>query len=169
LQALDFWVRNPDYLADELLNEFEAGRMDRHELEMAESILRSDEPDIRRFPMVRWLYGAYEPLDDALAILVSAGLVKLRRQPKSTGVGRHDFYLLHSGHHAVEQLLVQAPPLSWYADRASLVAQIAGDRGGGDLKARQYEQREYGETKLGAEISGIRGRVLERLQRMRAA
>lgn len=26
LQALDFWLRNPDYLADELLNVAEAGR-----------------------------------------------------------------------------------------------------------------------------------------------
>jgi hypothetical protein len=24
LQALDFWLRNPDYLADELLNEYDA-------------------------------------------------------------------------------------------------------------------------------------------------
>ena len=28
LQKLDFWVRNPDYLANELLNDYEAGDRD---------------------------------------------------------------------------------------------------------------------------------------------
>jgi hypothetical protein len=48
LQALDFWMRNPDYLANELLTEFEAGRMDATALHHADNILSSEEPDIRR-------------------------------------------------------------------------------------------------------------------------
>src|SRR5436309_1915411 len=56
LQALDFWMRNPDYLANELLNEFEEARMDGAALETAKSILESEEPELRRFPMVRWFF-----------------------------------------------------------------------------------------------------------------
>jgi hypothetical protein len=52
LQALDFWMRNPDYFADELLNEVDSGRMDSIGIDLALGILDSDEPDLRRYPMV---------------------------------------------------------------------------------------------------------------------
>ena len=53
LQALDFWMRNPDYLANELLTEFEAGG-DPASLVLAQKILDSREPDLRRVPMIRY-------------------------------------------------------------------------------------------------------------------
>lgn len=34
LQALDFWLRNPDYLADELINEVERGHVGASYLEI---------------------------------------------------------------------------------------------------------------------------------------
>src|SRR5687767_13692353 len=47
LQALDFWIRYPDYLANELLNEFETdGSTD--DLELPRRILHDREPDLRR-------------------------------------------------------------------------------------------------------------------------
>ena len=67
LQALDFWLRNPDYLADELVTEVEAGRLDDAYLAVAASLLTDPEPSLRHYPMPRWLFGAYEPLDDAFA------------------------------------------------------------------------------------------------------
>jgi hypothetical protein len=67
LQALDFWPRNPDYLADELVTEVEAGRVDPSYLDVASSLLTDSESLLRHYPMPRWLYGAYEPLDDAFA------------------------------------------------------------------------------------------------------
>ena len=85
LQKLDFWVRNPDFLADELLNEYERGG-DVAFLELAGDILDSDEPEVRRYPMMRFLFGAYEPLDDALAVLRSAHLV-VRRKPAPPAAG----------------------------------------------------------------------------------
>jgi hypothetical protein len=42
-QKLDFWVRNPDFFANELLNEYEQ-RGDVELLRRAEAILDSDEP-----------------------------------------------------------------------------------------------------------------------------
>jgi hypothetical protein len=72
LQALDFWLRNPDYLADELLKRYEAeGDLD--DLTRAGEILDSDEPEVRSYPMLRYLFGAYEPLDEALSVLRSPG------------------------------------------------------------------------------------------------
>jgi hypothetical protein len=47
--------------------------MDRSALKLAVQILESDEPELRRFPMIRWFFGAYEPLDDALAVCVALG------------------------------------------------------------------------------------------------
>lgn len=45
--------------------------------------------------------------------------------------------------------------LKWYEDRAELVSQIAGLRGGDALKKRQYEQRLYAETKRGDFIPAL--------------
>lgn len=166
LQALDFWLRNPDYLADELLNEYGGGRMDRGALTLAGQILESAEPDLRCFPMIRWLFGAFEPLDDALSVLRCAGLIKVRRTGNPSHIARHDYLLLKQGREAVCKLLVMAPALNWYAGRASLVASVAGDRGGRALKDRQYEQAEYASTELGTRIGSIADRVRRRLQEL---
>ncbi len=66
LQKLDFWLRNPDYFANMLLDRFEDGG-DVVLLDHAERILTSEEPEVRRYPMLRYRFGAYEPLDSALS------------------------------------------------------------------------------------------------------
>ncbi|MFF1911008.1 hypothetical protein ACFVYE_05020 [Streptomyces sp. NPDC058239] len=76
LQKLDFWLRYPDYLAYELMNEYETHPDDSGLLDLAEEILGSEEPDLRRFPMLRHRFGAFEELDEALAPLVERGLVR---------------------------------------------------------------------------------------------
>ena len=80
LQKLDFWVRNPDYLANELLNDYEDGDKDPTLLQIAGEILDSEEPELRRYPMLRYLFGAYEDLEDALSILRQADLVIRRKK-----------------------------------------------------------------------------------------
>src|SRR6476469_3040194 len=47
LQAMDFWLRNPDYLADELVSMVEAGTVDPSHLITARSLLDDSEPDLR--------------------------------------------------------------------------------------------------------------------------
>jgi len=123
LQALDFWLRYPDYLANELLGEYEAGRW-AEALGIAQRIMDNDEPRLRRWPMLRWLNGAYEPLDNALAILRACGLLAIHRVGEIT-VARHDYYLLEGAFEQIDLLLQQAPGLQWYADRARLVAELA--------------------------------------------
>ena len=93
LQALDFWMRNPDYLANELLTEFEASG-ERDLLTIAQRIFDDREPDLRRLPMVRYLFGAFEPLDNALAILRAADLIRIKRDGVPGVKIREHLYLL---------------------------------------------------------------------------
>ncbi|MFI5932171.1 hypothetical protein [Actinoplanes sp. NPDC051494] len=164
LQKLDFWVRNPDFLADELLNEFE-----RHgDLEcyrQAAAILDSDEPHVRRYPMLRFLFGAYESLDDALAVLTSTGLVVRRKRGSSARVHRHDYYLTRSGRDAADRILREEPLFGYFVERTRFVARLADGQRGTHLKDRQYEQEEYRNTMIGEHIGSIAPRVRERLDR----
>lgn len=166
LQALDFWLRNPDYLADELLNQVEAGKIDDAEwaLERAEALLQGDEPEISRYPMVRWRFGAWEALDDALGLLYAHGLIDIvpvGEPPEK--IDRWDYYLLSAGREMAAELRTAAADLAWYDERAVVVLAVAGQSSGSQLKALQYAQAEYERTVWKASISGITDRVRERL------
>lgn len=163
LQALDFWMRNPDYLANELLTEFEASG-ERDLLAIAQRIFDDREPDLRRLPMVRYLFGAFEPLDNALAILRAADLIRIKRDGVPGGKIREHLYLLTTaGEDALGRIAAAAPELGWYRDRAGIVARVAGAQGGKALKDRQYLQAEYAGTELSHVIQPITDGVLARL------
>ena len=166
LQALDFWLRNPDYLADELVTEVEAGRLPDSYLQVATALLDDPEPALRHYPMPRWLFGAYEQLDDAFAYLEVYGLAIMRRTPRGN---RNQFFLLPAGVAAGDTLTDATSPLSWYPRQVQLVLTVAGQQTGSELKARQYLQASYADTELGTTIGPIAGRVRERLTRMREA
>jgi hypothetical protein len=163
LQALDFWMRNPDYLADELITEYEKNRAETWALQVAKEIFDSREPTIRRLPMLKWRYGAYEFLDDTLAIMVSRRLVTHRPEAGSQRVREHLYWLMEAGHGVAEQLLHAEDIFSWYADRADVVGWLAGSAGGAALKKRQYEHSEYGSTSPLQAIRSIEDRVRARL------
>ncbi len=163
LQKLDFWVRNPDFFADELLNEFEwCGDIDL--LHQAEAILESEEPEVRRYPMMRFLFGAYEPLDDALAVLRSAHLVVRRKRGSADRVQQHDYYLTRPGRETADCILRDAPAFAYFVDRTRAVAALADGHRGTHLKDRQYQQGEYRDTAIGARIATIAPRVRARLR-----
>lgn len=163
LQALDFWMRNPDYLANELLSDYERER-DPTLLREARAIFDANEPDLRRFPMVRYLFGAFEPLDDALALLRAHDFVRVHREGvPGEHVREHVYVLTAQGRSAMEKLSSLAPELGWYPERARLVVRVAGGAGGKALKDRQYLQREYAETAQGKVIAPITERVRKRL------
>lgn len=167
LQALDFWLRNPDYLADELLTEVEAGRLDNARyVEVASSLLTDPEPSLRHYPMPRWLFGAYEPLDDAFAHLEAYGLAIMRRTPSGH---RNQFFLLSDGVAAGDELAAATSALSWYPRQVGLVLLVAGDQTGSQLKARQYQQASYASTELGTTIGPIAAYVRQRLRQARRA
>lgn len=162
LQALDFWMRNPDYLANELLTEFETSG-ERDLLTIAQRIFDDREPDLRRLPMVRYLFGAFEPLDNALAILRAADLIRVKRDGVPGKIREHLYLLTSAGEDALGRIAAAAPELGWYRDRASIVARVAGEQGGKALKDRQYLQAEYAGTELSHLIQPVTDRVLARL------
>jgi hypothetical protein len=169
VQAIDFWVRNPDYLAWELMEQYEqSGKVNAELMQQAEMVMSGDEPELRRLGMLRYLFGAYEALDDAMATLSLSGLAMVRRKYRSQGIAKTDFFLTSSGEEKASEL-AQIPPLDWYAKRAGLVAAVAGKRKGSILKNRQYEIAEYNNARYGRIIQPIHRQAKARLISLREA
>jgi hypothetical protein len=168
LQKLDFWLRNPDYFANMLLDRFEESD-DVKLLDHAERILASDEPEVRRYPMLRYRFGAYEPLDSALSVLASAGLVFRRREGTPGRTRQHNYYLTSVGRQVARDMVAQEPALQYYVDRVALLVDVTAGRGGTELKDEQYLQQEYAGAAYNARIGAIAGRVRERLAAIRQA
>ena len=162
LQAFDFWMRNPDYLADELLDLFETTGNERY-LSEAANIFSAEEPDIRRFPMIRYRFGAYERMDDKLSMLVCRKLIKIAGRKSGDRILENNYLLMQSAIELSERIITEFPGLAWYAERSRLVAEIAGDLGGVALKDRQYEKSDYAATHSGGVIPPIADRVKARL------
>lgn len=166
LQKLDFWLRNPDYFANMLLDRFEEGGGPGL-LDHAERILTSEEPEIRRYPMLRFRFGAYEPLDSALSVLAGAGLVFRRREGTPGRTRQHNYYLTALGRQVARDIVSQEPALQYYVDRVALLVDVTAGRGGTELKDEQYLQQEYAATAYNARIGAIAGRVRDRLAAIR--
>ncbi|WP_417737366.1 hypothetical protein [Rosistilla oblonga] len=164
LNAWDFWMRYPDYLADELIEQYDKTGDD-DMLARAEQIFIDSEPDQRRLAMIRYRYGAYEKHDDALAILVSAELIGIGGRKDVDRVIETDFLIYQKAFDLCVQIVRDEPILTWYRDRANLVKTIADGRGGSALKKRQYERVDYAKTLLGGEIPSIDADVKQRLER----
>lgn len=168
LQKLDFWVRNPDYLANELLNDYVNGDQDPALLQMAGEILDGEEPELRRYPMLRYLFGAYEDLEDALAVLSQADLMVRRKKGRPGHVVQTNYFLLQAGRDMVARIRAEYEDLAWYSFRSALVVQLASGQGATELKDRQYIQEEYLQTPNGVRIPSITERARKRLADIRA-
>jgi hypothetical protein len=148
LQKLDFWLRNPDYLADELLTEYE--------------MLDEDTAQLHTYPMERYIYGAYEFIDDALAVLKLYEQIEHRRAADSGALSRRDYFLLHKGRRTIAAMRAEIPELEWYVQQATAIGLIADAAKGAAAKRRQYLQAEYADTAHGDVIPPILERVRER-------
>jgi hypothetical protein len=170
LQKLDFWLRYPDYLADELLTEYERSG-ETVLLEIATAILDSDEPELRQIPMLRYKFGAYEPLDMPMSVLSVAGLAVVRWSRTEQRVRNYDYYLTARGRATAESCVEDFPELAWYGERTRLVVALAQGTGmtGTALRKRQYLQRDYAGTGLNEEIASIAERARQRLKALKAA
>jgi hypothetical protein len=172
LQKLDFWVRYPDYLAFELMNEYETARDEIGLLTLASDILDSEEPDLRRFPMLRHKFGAFEELDDALAPLVERGLIRKTQVLGRVGQNRvveHIYFLLERGREVARSLVRDAPALEWYVKRTELVVSLVDGLGGTQIKNRQYLLSDYADTPWKQYIAPITERARERLNQLKVA
>ncbi|MGC4827229.1 hypothetical protein ACPXB1_26735 [Micromonospora sp. DT68] len=169
LQKLDFWVRNPDYLANELLNDYEADPESPGLVNEATRILAGQEPDLRRFPMLRHRFGAFEDLDNALAVLVEKGLARKRHRVGGDRILQHNYYLLHQGRATAAGMISEAPSLQWYRERTRMVVSLVDGVGGTQIKDRQYLQRDYAGTPIGSYIPAITEQVRARLEALRTS
>ncbi len=117
--------------------------------------------------MIRYFFGAYERLDDALAILRSRDLIRITgKKTQNKKVLETDFLLTKEGRETCQLATQKAPLLTWYAERAALVARVAGNRGGAALKALQYERASYAQTELGGVIPSIAIEIQAQLQQL---
>ena len=162
LHALDFWVRYPDYLAQELITRYEATR-NKADLDMAANILTTGEPELRNVPKVRYLFGAYERLDQPLAILKARDLVQPRSRKLPNNFDEYEYWSGPKARTLLDDAVKAVPLLSWYRDRTILVLDIASNDGGEALKARQKLQMEYLQAKYRTDIPMIADRVRARL------
>ncbi|MFD6432084.1 hypothetical protein [Streptomyces venezuelae] len=167
LQKLDFWVRCPDYLAWELLTEFETYPDDPALWHLAEDILSSDEPDVRRYPMLRHRFGAFEQMHEALGMLIERSMVTKRHIPRGDQVGQHDYYLRERGREVADTIMREVPDLHWYVDRTTTVVGLVKGLGPSAVKARQYLQRDYADTPIGSYIASITDQARQRLEQLR--
>lgn len=162
LQAFDFWIRYPDYLSLELLDLYDATGNTKY-LEAVCDIVKNEEPDLRKIPMVRYLFGAYESLADALSILKSRKLIHVAGWYINPNFRDKKYLLTKKGRELCKTAVHNHPVLGWYNERAILVAEVAGNKGGMALKDIQYERADYAETKLGGIIPPVMADVLKRL------
>ncbi|KLT63920.1 hypothetical protein [Pedobacter sp. BMA] len=165
LHALDFWVRYPDYLAYQLLNIYEE-TFEEEYLKSAKEILRTDEPDIRSIPMIRYRFGAYDDISEALSILLSKGLVLTGGEKANGKITSYEFYVTEQAKKLVESIAIDFPILKWYDDRTKLVKKISGNLSGNALKAMQYQHMSYAKTNLGTLIPSIKDEVQSRLTKI---
>ena len=77
--------------------------------------------------MIRYFFGAYDRLDDSLSLLRSRELIQITGTKNSQKVYETDFLLTDKGEQFCVASLQEAPALTWYSERAQLVAQVAGD------------------------------------------
>jgi hypothetical protein len=166
LNALMFWLRNPDYLAWELLDMY-ADRRDSNLLSFVERMLADEEPVLRRDAMPKWRFGAYEPIDDEMAILAVHRLVRTVMKPIGLKSAGNDF-LLFDETYRLARALGGNPAYGWYAERMDVVLKVAGGRSGSDLKDRQYKQLEYASMPSSGLIPPITERVEARLHSLTA-
>jgi hypothetical protein len=160
--AIDFLIRYPDYLADKLLDLYEATQ-DATALAAARKIFDQDEPDVRLVKMIRWRRGAFQNMETALAILQARDLVRPVVRGRGSDRKQYEFIVLPAAQTFIAQATQDQPSLKWYDDRMEMVMRIAGDRSGSSLKDDQYESAEYRDTPYGATIPSIKERVLARL------
>ncbi|PZE60344.1 hypothetical protein DEJ33_05035 [Curtobacterium sp. MCPF17_047] len=166
LEKLDFWMRNPDYLADELMTEYEEHELPEPVVRAHVSRMLGAQAAGHHYPMMRYKYGAYEPVDNALAKLRAYALIMHRRGADTGDRARHDYYLLKRGEEVFADMRATVTTLSWWEQQAEAVAYLRDAYVGSTAKQRQYEQPEYRDAPLGSDIPAIFDRVRERATRL---
>jgi hypothetical protein len=165
LVKVDFWLRNPDYLAHELLTEIEQGRQPPEStLLLIAGMIGGTAPSLHRYPMAKYLYGAYERPDNALALLASRKHIRMLRFNESSANARKDYYLLPKGQAAATAMREEVPQMHWYVRQAQAIGLIPEAVSGGLMRRRQYEHPGYEAAVNGRLIPEITEEVTKRAE-----
>ena len=165
-QAFVFYVCYPDYLANRLLDMYDAGQPDL--LEKVGNIFAEEEPSVRLSKMIRWQRGAYFDLDNSLGVLCFYDLIQpIQRTLPNLG-SQHDYLVGPKAAAFVKEAVKAQPALAWYLDRAQLAMTVGGLKSGHALKAEQYKFGEYEATKHSVVIPSIADQVKRRYENAKA-
>ncbi len=84
IHKIDFLIRNPDYLAYELLNIAEKEESKKVEIKkIVKDIFGNNEPTLKRLEMERFFHGAYEDIDDVIGFLKSIDFIDFSSKKSS--------------------------------------------------------------------------------------
>lgn len=148
IQKIDFLIRNPDYLAYELLiiAANDLGKMQEIK-QIVKSIFDTAEPQLRRLEMERFFFGAYEDIDDVISFLKSIGFVGFTSKKSSDlkTIEKQYFVTQHAMTKA-KSAINDLPALKWYTKRCELIKRYFGNLSGSQLKVSQYQIDEYRNT-----------------------
>lgn len=161
IQKIDFLLRNPDYLAYELMILTKKGKADKEEIKaIVKEIFGNKEPVIRKMEMEKFFFGAYEDIDDVIAFLKGIDFIEFRSERnKALKVINKSYYVTTFACNKIEKELRKIPSLQWYIKRCNLIKKYFGDFSGTQLKALQYEIDEYKNTSYKEYISDIQEQV----------
>jgi hypothetical protein len=164
IQKLDFLLRNPDYLAYELLELVSDGNANKEDVRnIIKEIFTQREPEIRRLEMEKFFFGAYENIDEVIAFLMSIDFIKFEsKRDKKLRVTNKAYYITNKADEAVKKHLSNMDAIKWYAKRCELIKKYFGDFTGSELKALQYKIDDYKNTSYNEYISEIQELVLEK-------
>jgi hypothetical protein len=164
IQAIDFFLRNPDYLCLQLLSMAENSESDRAAIKsIVKKIYKDEEPDIRRVEMEKFFYGAYEDIDDIIAFLVSRGLIRYESKLRTNNtVAEKHYYLTAKSVASIENAKSTLSATKWYFSRFEIIMRYLGGSSGSELKAKQYQVEEYSTTPYRDKIQSIDEEVYEK-------
>ncbi|MFB8374502.1 hypothetical protein [Paenibacillus taichungensis] len=157
IQKLDFLLRNPDYLAYELMELLKTSTIKKSEIkDEIKQIFIENEPEVRRLEMERFFFGAYEDIDQVIAFLMSCGFIKYASErDTSLRVIKKSYYVTKEADQKMTENLENLEMLKWYVRRCQLIKKYFGDFSGSDLKALQYQIDEYKNTSYKEYITDI--------------
>ncbi|PSK92220.1 hypothetical protein [Taibaiella chishuiensis] len=148
IQKIDFLLRNPDYLAYELLLQAKANESKRSEVKnIVRKIFNDKEPSLKRLEMEKFFFGAYEDIDDVVAFLKGIKFIDFTSR-KSSDFKTIDkqYFIMKAAEEKLKMAFTGMPGIQWYEDRCNLIVRFFGDLSGSQLKVNQYRVDEYRDT-----------------------
>lgn len=157
IQKIDFWLRNPDYFSFELLKIARIDLSKRLEIKgVVRDIFDNKEPIYRREEMEKFLFGAYQDLDDVIAFLQGMGLIKFEsRRAIDSKIVDKKYFITTLAVEKIENNISELSFLKWYFDRCKLISKYFGSWNATQLKNAQYELDQYSGAEYGTVITNI--------------